>query len=199
MSNQWFEFGDTVRQIFKEKDQSANEKMWDWFLNNKTLKLRTRGDLDQAGADIFSIARGTGTAVANFSVGTKLNLKASASAGAGLNLDQGSAPSAPVNGDVWLTADGMYYMANDTTYGPVEKHTKSFLIGNGSSTEFVINHGLNTQDITVTLWDVASSPVELVLSDVYLGDLSGNDPDNKIVVAFGAPIAANEIKVVITR
>jgi len=46
---------------------------------------------------------------------TGVTLPASAAAGAGLNLGNGVAPSAPVAGDVWLTATDLLYRVGATT------------------------------------------------------------------------------------
>jgi hypothetical protein len=48
----------------------------------------------------------------------KLNLVASGSTAAGLNCGAGSAPSSPVNGDVWCTSSGMFAQINGSTVGP---------------------------------------------------------------------------------
>lgn len=40
-------------------------------------------------------------------------------AGAGLRLPQGSAPSSPTDGDVWMTAAGLFYRADGGTVGPL--------------------------------------------------------------------------------
>ncbi len=38
---------------------------------------------------------------------------------AGLNLGQGTAPTAPVNGDIWITSSGVYIQAGGSTVGPL--------------------------------------------------------------------------------
>jgi hypothetical protein len=48
----------------------------------------------------------------------KVTTAATAVGGAGLNLPHGTAPSAPVNGDVWTTTAGMYARINGVTVGP---------------------------------------------------------------------------------
>lgn len=42
--------------------------------------------------------------------------KASTSTEAGFNLPHGAAPSAPANGDMWVTTSGLYVQINGTTY-----------------------------------------------------------------------------------
>src|SRR6185503_14607179 len=38
---------------------------------------------------------------------------------AGMNLQPGSAPSSPVNGDLWTTSSGLFARVNGTTVGPM--------------------------------------------------------------------------------
>jgi len=44
---------------------------------------------------------------------------ASVAAAAGLNLPHGTAPSAPVNGDIWTTTAGLFVRVNGVTVGPL--------------------------------------------------------------------------------
>jgi hypothetical protein len=44
---------------------------------------------------------------------------ASVAANAGLRIPHGTAPSAPVNGDMWTTTAGLYIRINGTTVGPL--------------------------------------------------------------------------------
>jgi hypothetical protein len=48
----------------------------------------------------------------------ELNTVASATGGAGLNVPPGTAPSAPVNGDIWTTSSGLFARINGSTLGP---------------------------------------------------------------------------------
>lgn len=48
----------------------------------------------------------------------RLTTFASAAAGAGFNVPHGTAPSSPVNGDVWTTTAGMFAQINGSTVGP---------------------------------------------------------------------------------
>lgn len=70
--------------------------------------------------DALTDETGTGAAVfANAPTFTgKPTLPASASGGASLNVPAGSAPSAPVDGDVWTTTDGVFARINGVTVGP---------------------------------------------------------------------------------
>jgi hypothetical protein len=44
---------------------------------------------------------------------------ASVAGNAGLRIPHGTAPSAPVNGDMWTTTAGLYIRINGTTVGPL--------------------------------------------------------------------------------
>lgn len=64
--------------------------------------------------------------VAQLEVGTSFTVSeglaqtvASAAASAGLNIPHGTAPTAPVNGDVWTTTAGLYVRVNGVTVGPL--------------------------------------------------------------------------------
>ena len=48
----------------------------------------------------------------------RLNTFASSAASAGLNIPQGTAPSSPVNGDIWATSAGVFAYINGSTVGP---------------------------------------------------------------------------------
>jgi hypothetical protein len=48
-----------------------------------------------------------------------VNTLATAAGGAGLNLPHGTAPSSPVDGDIWTTTAGLYVRINGSTVGPL--------------------------------------------------------------------------------
>ena len=60
---------------------------------------------------------GTGTYV-NLTGSGKLITAASTTSAAGLNLPAGTAPTSPVNGDMWATVAGVYARINNATVGP---------------------------------------------------------------------------------
>ena len=49
----------------------------------------------------------------------KLNTLASSAVCAGLNIPHGSAPTSPINGDMWTTTTGLYIRINNATVGPL--------------------------------------------------------------------------------
>lgn len=66
---------------------------------------------------------------------------------------------------------------------------KTFLIGDNAAKEFEIAHGLDSEDVVVSVKDVATK--EMVFTDVKVKDA------NTIVVSFGMVPAVNEFKVVV--
>jgi hypothetical protein len=61
---------------------------------------------------------------------------------AGLNIGQGSAPTTPVNGDVWITSAGMYARVNGATVGPFG--AGGGVTGSGTSGEVTYWNGTST-------------------------------------------------------
>lgn len=51
--------------------------------------------------------------------GRLVTAASTASPGSGLQVPQGTAPTTPANGDVWMTSAGLFYRANGTTIGPL--------------------------------------------------------------------------------
>jgi hypothetical protein len=68
-------------------------------------------------ADSHYVSGITGLGVASSS-STRLNLSASTTSVSPLRIAHGTAPSSPVNGDIWTTTIGMYARINGNTVGP---------------------------------------------------------------------------------
>ncbi len=64
------------------------------------------------GSEVLSVG------VAGVTAQVPLSTPASATGASGLNIGQGVAPSAPANGDVWITSAGMFARAGGVTSGP---------------------------------------------------------------------------------
>jgi hypothetical protein len=60
--------------ILEETDASTHEKVWDVYLNAKTLSIRTRTDALGSGKDILVVTRGTGTALSSIAIGNATDL-----------------------------------------------------------------------------------------------------------------------------
>lgn len=68
-----------------------------------------------SGTTNYAIHTGTGTV----SIGDLLLTAASVAGGAKLRVPHGTAPSAPVNGDIWTTTAGLFVRINGSTVGPL--------------------------------------------------------------------------------
>ena len=93
---------------------------------------------------------------------------ATATATASVNLPHGTAPSSPVNGDMWTTsAGGLYVRINGVTVGPIGTATGTKVsaltaVGTPASTdEFPVNQGGTSKKMTLAQIDtyVTTSPV----------------------------------------
>lgn len=71
-----------------------------------------------SGAAFVSLMNYPATAVPALTMAGKITTLASATGGAGLNIPHGTAPTSPVNGDMWSTTAGVYARVNGTTVGP---------------------------------------------------------------------------------
>lgn len=67
-------------------------------------------------ANFFQGETGIGIAASTSCI---LTLAASTTSISSLRITQGSAPSSPVNGDIWMTSAGLFYRANGATVGPL--------------------------------------------------------------------------------
>lgn len=80
-------------------------------VTNDTTKVSLSGNESISGTKTF-----TGSVVLPASSATgKLTLAAGASGAASLNVPAGSAPTSPVDGDLWNTTTGLYYRNSTTT------------------------------------------------------------------------------------
>ena len=52
---------------FDEQDQGADERVWDFFPENKVFKLRTLNNAGSVGVNALEVLRGTGTAITSVS------------------------------------------------------------------------------------------------------------------------------------
>jgi hypothetical protein len=94
----------------------------DWLADPTSAKLRTAvTDESGSGALLFGTSPTITTptiATPTITSGT-VGTVASATGAAGLNVPHGTAPTSPVNGDVWTTTAGIYTRINGATVGPL--------------------------------------------------------------------------------
>jgi hypothetical protein len=81
------------------------------------ITVNTKG-LVTAAVNQNYVTGGPYAALAGATFTGKVTHAASAAGGAGLNLPQGAAPTAPVNGDMWTTPVGVFAQINSATVGP---------------------------------------------------------------------------------
>lgn len=110
----------SANQVLTAAALNANFSTIRDHYNSNALELG--GNQTVTGAKTFS-ALITGSAGATFGAGVsltagKLTTVASATGGAGLILPHGTAPSAPVDGDLWSTTSGLFARINGVTAGP---------------------------------------------------------------------------------
>ncbi len=90
------------------------------FATDATLKIRTRAQSANAALECLSVLAGSsGFGGAAVSATTGLNCVAAASGFSSLRMAHGSAPSSPVNGDMWTTTAGLFVRINGATVGPL--------------------------------------------------------------------------------
>lgn len=109
------------RLVFRKSDNSTVHG----YLDANTLQLNihgTNGVVYYADSQNHTFVNGgitltiTPTAI---NAAIKMNTVASATGGAGFNLPHGTAPSSPVNGDIWTTTAGLFVRINGSTVGPL--------------------------------------------------------------------------------
>lgn len=90
----------------------------------------------------------------------KLQAAASTLTSAGLNLPQGTAPSAPVNGDLWTTSAGLYARIAGSTVGPLGSGTvTSVSVVSANGVSGTVATPTTTPAITLSLGAITPSTV----------------------------------------
>jgi hypothetical protein len=116
----------------------------------------------------------------------KITGPASVSAAATLNAPHGTAPSSPVNGDIWTTTGGMYARINGTTVGPLHDTGSNVGLHAGVSEIAVRVSGLNlnaTGDTAIT-FTMPQGATRWVLFAVRLSNSTGNLPNGTGTLGF---------------
>jgi len=95
--------------------------------------------------------------------------KASTTAAAGLNLPHGTAPTAPVDGDVWTTDSGLFFRVNDST----------------SQAVAMVYPGAGIPVSTGSAWDTSkATPTGVIIGDNDTQTLSGKTLTTPVVASF---------------
>lgn len=100
---------------FVQFNNSANSKFWTQILNtDNSFSIKEGG---AGGADRFAIAVGGWVGLgAAASSSTFLSLGAATTANSTLRIPSGTAPTSPVNGDVWQATNHLYARLNGVSY-----------------------------------------------------------------------------------
>lgn len=69
-----------------------------------------------------------------------LGTVASGTSKAGFNIPQGTAPTSPVNGDVWMTSSGLFFRAGGSTVGPLGTGSLGNALASGN---IFVGNGIN--------------------------------------------------------
>lgn len=115
-------------------DGAAAADTGNWLLYSSagTMRWRIYNDAGSVNTEFLTVQRST-TTVSQITLaatelqfdGTTLDINAATYMPAGttsvapLNIPHGSAPTAPVNGDIWTTTAGLYVRINGSTIGPL--------------------------------------------------------------------------------
>lgn len=111
---------------------AADTGNWLLYSSSGTMRWRIYNDAGSVNTEFLTVQRST-TTVSQITLaatelqfdGTTLDINAATYLPAGtttvapLNIPHGSAPSAPVNGDIWTTTAGLYVRINGSTVGPL--------------------------------------------------------------------------------
>lgn len=101
-------------------------------------------------------------------------------AGAGFNLPQGTLPTSPNNGDVWMTSAGLFFRVAGTTIGPVGAVTgvtiNSTTVSGASVGQVLYSDGTKLQAlaITGTAGNAVMSNGPTIASPIFSGTVVGN-------------------------
>ena len=93
-------------------------KNWQCGSVGGLLVFQAVNDAMSAGNAWLTVARAVAVpTIATF--GAAVITSASSTTRAGFNIPQGTAPTSPANGDIWMTVAGLFYRFNGTTKGPL--------------------------------------------------------------------------------
>jgi hypothetical protein len=105
---------------------------------------------------------------------------------AGVEIERGTSANVSI---LWNESSDNWTLSNDGTnfHGITRKHSSN--IGNGSSTQFSINHNLNTRDVSVQVYDNAT--FDTVDVDVVRTDV------NTVTLTFSTAPSTNSYRVLV--
>jgi len=145
------------------------------------------------GSSWVLIATGTGSNYLPLSGGTltgKMKTVASSSSEAGLTLPHGTAPTTPVNGDIWTTTSGIYSHINGATIGPLTNAGSNAFLQSGNSFNALASIGTNDN---FGLAFETNSTEKMRISPTGQVGIGTNAPAAQLDVAAGVTSVQNVI------
>jgi hypothetical protein len=149
-----------------------------------TGNLTVNGNLDVAGS--INSVNTTEVNILDNKVVLNSNVTDSPSADAGLKVERGTSTDVEV---LWNETTDQWQLTNDgTSYHEITRKYKQTL--STSATSYTITHNLNTQDVVVQIYEVAS-PYQQVFTDVE------HTSANVVTIKFASAPTAGEYRVVV--
>lgn len=149
-----------------------------------TGNLTVNGNLDVAGS--INSVNTTEVNILDNKVVLNSNVTDSPSADAGLKVERGTFTDVEV---LWNETTDQWQLTNDgTNYHEITRKYKQTL--STSATSYTITHNLNTQDVVVQIYEVAS-PYQQVFTDVE------HTSANVVTIKFASAPTAGEYRVVV--
>lgn len=191
-----------VNDRFLAKDQTTSADKGIYVWNGAAVSATRASDADTTGelipGTVVSVAEGTVnadkafmiTSDAAITIGTTAMTWSQFSAGTSYTAGNGLQLSAGAFSILLDTASGLSVSGTGLkidTAVVVRKYAAN--IGNGSSTSLTVNHALGTQDVTVTLYEIAT------LAEVF-ADVVHTDANN-VTVTFATAPASNSYRCIV--
>lgn len=146
--------------------------------------LTVNGNLDVAGS--INSVNTTEVNILDNKVVLNSNVTGAPSADAGLKVERGTSSDVEV---IWNETADQWQLTNDgTNYHEITRKYKQTL--STSATSYTITHNLNTQDVVVQIYEVAS-PYQQVFTDVE------HTGANVVTIKFASAPTAGEYRVVV--
>lgn len=133
------------------------------FDDNKFTLRNASDTTKQIGFDLSAVTAGNkrtisledgnytlvGTTLSQTLSNKKVFISPAEPAGASFKMAPGPAPAVPINGDLWMQTDGLYYRSGGTTIGPLNT--------GGSSVTGVTTFNTRTGDVTLSSTDISTA------------------------------------------
>lgn len=184
--------GGSARIQVKSNGTGGGNYYWQTGDNTSTLNGRLRLFDSTASAERITILATSGNVgIGTASPGAKLDVNGTIQATGGTlsNIALTGTPTAPTaSAGTSTTQIATTGFVSQVAATKTNKYAAS--IGNGASTSFTVNHALNSQDVVITVREVAS-PYAVVYPDVEMLDV------NNCTVRFSVAPTSNQYRVIV--